>query len=80
MTSRELLERLGIQFPKAENQFQYPLDSEVEKVQALYDLIGLWVAHEVGAKNLEFNPGLAGPADDFLKDWVQESMEEFLFG
>lgn len=74
---REKLQIMGIQYTQDSG---YPDESEIPKVAALYELVEAWVVHEVGAKNLDFNPGLAGPADDFLKDWVQESMEEFLFG
>lgn len=74
--AREKLQAIGIQFEEGE---RYPKASEVEKVQALYDLMAGWVLEEMKNQNLQIGM-LAGPADDFLKNWVQESVEEFLFG
>ena len=78
--TRTLLEKIGISFEGGE--YHYPNDSEREKVGALYELIALWVRDEmVEQKSMQLTDArLFGPNEDWLKNWVEESVEEFLFG
>jgi hypothetical protein len=78
---RQEMENLGIQFESEESP--YPLDSEVSKFTALQALMRGWVMSMIQEGEIQWTPSsprLAGPNDDFLKDWLDEASEEWLVG
>lgn len=79
---REEMEKMGIKFQ--EDGSPYPEDDQVAKVVSLYTLIEGFMMSLMREGHIQFTPqhgsALAGPADDFLKDWIQEAAEEYFFG
>ena len=77
----ENLKKLGITIRP---DIDLPEDDQVEKVESLYTLIQEFVVSLVREGHLQFTPqhrpAAAGPQEDWIKDWIQEASEEYLFG